>query len=251
MDLQEREPLIDMQNIVKIYEMGGQPFNALGGVSLKVRFGEYVAIMGASGSGKSTLMNLIGCLDRPTSGEYYLEGRDVSSMDKDELATIRNSTIGFVFQQFNLLAQLTALQNVMLPLSYAGVPPNERQMRAKEVLTQVGLGERLYHRPNQLSGGQQQRVSVARALVNSPRLLLADEPTGALDSHTAKEIMKLLDDLIDEGVTVVLVTHDEEVARHARRIVRVRDGHILSDELNRERLTGRNANLPHAQHIPH
>lgn len=240
-----------MQDIVKVYEMGGQPFNALGGVSLTVHFGEYVAIMGASGSGKSTLMNLIGCLDRATEGVYLLEGRDVSSLDKDELATIRNSTIGFVFQQFNLLPQLTALQNVMLPLSYAGVPPNERQTLAREVLTQVGLGDRLFHRPSQLSGGQQQRVSIARALVNRPRLLLADEPTGALDSHTAKEIMKLLDDLIEQGVTVVLVTHDEEVARHARRIVRVRDGHILSDELNRERLTARNANLPHAQQIPH
>jgi putative ABC transport system ATP-binding protein len=186
--------------------------------------------MGASGSGKSTLMNLIGCLDRPTSGEYILNGKPVQNCDEDELAVIRNTTVGFVFQQFNLLPQMTAMQNVILPLTYAGMEKEKRQARAEHVLRLVGLSDRMHHRPTQLSGGQQQRVSIARALVNQPKILLADEPTGALDSHTAADIMKLIDGVVLEGTTVVLVTHEAEVANHAQRIIRVKDGEIVGDE---------------------
>jgi putative ABC transport system ATP-binding protein len=229
------EPLIKLTDVTRMYELGGEPLPALAGVSLSINHGEYVAIMGASGSGKSTMMNIVGCLDRPTTGEYLLEGKSIGECTEDELAEIRNSTVGFVFQQFNLLSRMSALENVMLPLTYAGVSREQRLLRAEYVLKQVGLGERMHHRPSQLSGGQQQRVSVARALANHPRLVLADEPTGALDSHTAKEIMGLLDELVSKGITVVLVTHDADVGNHADRIIRLRDGLIISDELNRKR----------------
>lgn len=225
-------PLIDLQNIRREYVMGSEILHALGGVSLTIGQGEYVAIMGTSGSGKSTMMNVVGCLDKPSSGNYLLEGQAVQALDDDALAIVRNSTIGFVFQQFNLLPQLSAMENVMLPLTYAGMGRPQRMERAKECLTLVGLGDRMHHRPNQLSGGQQQRVSIARALANKPRLLLADEPTGALDSNTAADIMRLINALVESGVTVVLVTHDAEVASHARRVITLKDGHIVSDVNN-------------------
>lgn len=224
-----KKPLIDLSDIRKEYLMGSELLQALGGVSLSINQGEYVAIMGTSGSGKSTLMNVVGCLDKPTSGKYLLEGQEVQTLGDDELAIVRNSTIGFIFQQFNLLPQLSALENVMLPLTYAGIKKSERLERAKECLQLVGLGERMHHRPNQLSGGQQQRVSIARALANNPRLLLADEPTGALDSNTAADIMRLINALVESGVTVVIVTHDAEVASHARRVIHIKDGHIIKD----------------------
>jgi putative ABC transport system ATP-binding protein len=223
-------PLIELTDITKEYILGGEPFYALKGVTLTVNQGEYVAIMGASGSGKSTLMNLIGCLDKPTDGHYVLDGKPVQDCTDDELSRVRNQMIGFIFQQFNLLPQLTALQNVMLPLTYAGINKEQRLLRAEHVLKQVGLGDRMFHKPTQLSGGQQQRVSIARALANQPRLLLADEPTGALDSNTSAEIMALISDLVQGGMTVVIVTHDPETASHARRMVRVKDGLIVSDE---------------------
>jgi putative ABC transport system ATP-binding protein len=229
--------LIELKEVTKIYVLGSEPVYALNRVSLTIEAGEYVAIMGASGSGKSTLMNLIGCLDRPTSGEYILAGRPVQNCDEDELALIRNSTVGFVFQQFNLLHQMTAIQNVTLPLTYAGVSKEERLRRADHVLKLVGLSDRMHHRPNQLSGGQQQRVSIARALANQPKILLADEPTGALDSHIAGELMKLIDELVLQGMTVVVVTHDAEVAGHAKRIVRVKDGTIIGDDKRTKILT--------------
>jgi putative ABC transport system ATP-binding protein len=222
--------LIEFRELTKVYVLGSEPVHALRGISLTIDAGEYVAVMGASGSGKSTLMNLIGCLDRPTSGEYVLAGKPVQNCDEDELAAIRNSTIGFVFQQFNLLAQLTAIENVMLPLTYAGIAKEQRRARAEHVLNLVGLSDRMNHRPSELSGGQQQRVSIARALANQPKLLLADEPTGALDSHTSADLMKLIDQFVLEGTTVVLVTHDADIASHARRIVRVKDGEIVGDE---------------------
>jgi putative ABC transport system ATP-binding protein len=222
--------LIEFRELTKVYVLGSEPVHALRGISLTIDAGEYVAVMGASGSGKSTLMNLIGCLDRPTSGEYVLAGKPVQNCDEDELAAIRNSTIGFVFQQFNLLAQLTAIENVMLPLTYAGIAKEQRRARAEHVLKLVGLSDRMNHRPSELSGGQQQRVSIARALANQPKLLLADEPTGALDSHTSADLMKLIDQFVLEGTTVVLVTHDADIASHARRIVRVKDGEIVGDE---------------------
>lgn len=224
------EKIIEIIGVTKIYMLGGEPLHALDGVSFTVEEGEYVAIMGQSGSGKSTLMNIIGCLDRPTGGEYILAGKPVQHCSEDELAAVRNDTIGFVFQQFNLLSRMTALNNVMLPLTYAGVPRDIRLNRAESVLSMVGLAERMHHRPTQLSGGQQQRVSIARALANHPKILLADEPTGNLDSHTAQEILALIDNLVSEGMTVVLVTHDAEIASHARRIIRLRDGNIISDE---------------------
>jgi putative ABC transport system ATP-binding protein len=223
------QPLIELNNVVKTYVLGGEPVHALDGISLKIHDGEYVAIMGASGSGKSTLMNIIGCLDLPTSGEYILDGRPVHLYDQDELAGIRNRTVGFIFQQFNLLPQMTALGNVMLPLVYAGMPHEQRRQRAEEVLGMVGLRARLHHRPSQLSGGQQQRVSIARALANHPKLLLADEPTGALDSHTAAELMNLIDEFVRNGMTVIVVTHDPETAKRAKRIIRVKDGQIIGE----------------------
>lgn len=222
--------LIHLTDVTKVYELGSEPVHALKGVSITIDEGEYVAIMGQSGSGKSTLMHIIGCLDRPTAGQYILAGKPVQSCDEDELAVIRNATIGFIFQQFNLLAQMTALQNVMLPLTYAGVSKEQRRIRAEHVLKLVQLSDRMHHRPNQLSGGQQQRVSIARALANNPKLLLADEPTGALDSNTSAELMILLDQLVEQGMTVVVVTHDPETANHAKRIIRVKDGLIIGDE---------------------
>jgi putative ABC transport system ATP-binding protein len=226
---ENKKPLIDLQKVTRIYEMGGESLYALKELTLSIEAGAYVAIMGTSGSGKSTLMNIVGCLDRPTSGLYNLDGVDILNCDDDELAGVRNAKIGFVFQQFNLLPSMTAMENVMLPMVYAGVPPAKRLIRATEVLEQVGLGTRMHHRPNQLSGGQQQRVSIARALSNHPSILLADEPTGALDSHTAAETMLLFNELVTRGITVILVTHDQDTADHARRIVRMRDGQIVDD----------------------
>jgi putative ABC transport system ATP-binding protein len=228
--MKESEPLIELKNIIKTYVLGSEPVHALNDVSLTVRKNEYVAIMGTSGSGKSTLMNIIGCLDRPTSGAYILDGKAIHEHNEDDLASIRNKTIGFIFQQFNLLPQMTALNNVMLPLVYAGVPVAERRRRAEEVLTMVGLANRLNHRPSELSGGQQQRVSIARALANYPKLLLADEPTGALDSSTAADFMNLIQGLVNDGMTVVVVTHDPDTASRAQRIVRVKDGVIVGDQ---------------------
>ncbi|MCL6454290.1 MAG: ABC transporter ATP-binding protein [Alicyclobacillus sp.] len=221
--------LIEMRNLARTYVLGDEVIRALDGVSLTIQQGEFVAIMGPSGSGKSTAMNMIGCLDLPTSGQYILDGYDVSGLSEDQLAELRNQKIGFVFQNFNLLPKTTALENVELPMLYAGVPARERRRRAMEALERVGLGNRLGNRPNELSGGQQQRVSIARALVNNPVLILADEPTGALDSHTTEDILRLFEELHAQGNTIVLVTHEDEVGRHAKRIVRFRDGRVESD----------------------
>jgi putative ABC transport system ATP-binding protein len=221
--------VIVTSNLWKTYEMGDQQVNALCGVNLRVRHNEYVAIMGPSGSGKSTLMNLIGCLDSPTRGRYWLNGHDVSALNDDELARIRNKEIGFVFQTFNLLARATALHNVELPLIYNGTPASERLARAKEVLESVQLGSRMMHKPNELSGGQRQRVAIARALVNHPSIILADEPTGNLDSKTGDEIMALFDELHAQGNTIVVVTHEPDIAEFAHRIITIRDGSIYSD----------------------
>ncbi len=226
-------PLIEIRGLERHYRMGTEVVRALDGVDLDVERGEYVAIMGPSGSGKSTLMNLIGCLDTPTAGRYRLAGKEVSGMDDAELATIRNAEIGFVFQTFNLLPRTSALANVELPLVYARVPRAERRRRAREALERVGLGDRLGHQPSELSGGQRQRVAIARALVNSPSILLADEPTGNLDSRTSEEIMALVAELNDAGNTIVLVTHEEDIAAHARRIVRLRDGRVVEDRRGR------------------
>jgi putative ABC transport system ATP-binding protein len=221
--------VIEMTQVSRVYRMGDQQVRALDDLSLEVRAGEFVAIMGASGSGKSTLLNVLGCLDTPTSGDYRLRGHVVSRLDDDELAEIRNREIGFVFQTFNLLPRLTATQNVELPLIYARVPPNERRERAEKMLELVGLGDRSTHRPNQLSGGQRQRVAIARGLVQNPAMLLADEPTGNLDSESSAEIMELFATLHGRGHTIVMVTHDEEVAGRAGRIVSMRDGRIVGD----------------------
>jgi putative ABC transport system ATP-binding protein len=221
--------VIDIRGVTKLYKMGEEIVHALRGVALQVHRNEYLAIMGPSGSGKSTLMNMLGCLDTPTSGHYEFAGKDVSSMTDDELADIRNREIGFVFQTFNLLPRSTSLANVELPLVYAGLPADVRRERAMQALRDVGLGERMSHKPNELSGGQRQRVAIARALVNSPSIILADEPTGNLDSRTGEEIMQLFEDLYAAGNTIIVVTHEEDIARHARRIVRLRDGLIESD----------------------
>ena len=226
---QPTEPLIRLEQLGKIYQMGKVEVAALRGLSLVVNRGEVLAIMGPSGSGKSTLMNIIGCLDRPTNGRYLLEGTDVSQMDDNQLAVIRNRKIGFVFQTFNLLPRATALHNVELPLIYAGVPAKERRERAATMLEKVGLAERMEHKPNELSGGQRQRVAVARALVNNPALLLADEPTGNLDTKTSEEIMALFGELHAEGQTIVLVTHEPDIAEHAHRQIVLRDGQIERD----------------------
>jgi len=228
--------LIDIRDITKVYDMGEERVRALDGVTLGVERGEYVAIMGPSGSGKSTLMNLIGCLDTPSSGSYVLNGREVAQMSDDELAQIRNEEIGFVFQTFNLLPRTTALQQVELPLVYSGVAKKERRDRAVRALAAVGLGDRMGHHPNELSGGQRQRVAVARALINDPSILLADEPTGNLDSQTGTEIMALFDELNARSNTIILVTHEEDIAAHARRIVRLRDGKVREDRPNEERV---------------
>ena len=224
--------LIDIRDITKVYEMGEQQVQALAGVSLGVERGEYVAIMGPSGSGKSTLMNLIGCLDTPTSGSYVLNGKEVARMTDDELAAIRNKEIGFVFQTFNLLPRTSAIQQVELPLVYGGASKKERRERAVASLKAVGLEDRMSHTPNEMSGGQRQRVAVARALINNPSILLADEPTGNLDSQTGAEIMALFDELNSRGNTIVLVTHEEDIAAHARRIVRLKDGKVRDDAAN-------------------
>jgi putative ABC transport system ATP-binding protein len=222
--------VIDIENITKNYVMGEETVHALRGVSLQIQRNEYIAVMGPSGSGKSTLMNMVGCLDTPTSGRYDFNGRNVAEMDDDELAAIRNREIGFVFQTFNLLPRSDSLRNVELPLIYAGMDPQTREERATQALIDVGLGDRIHHRPNELSGGQRQRVAIARALVNRPSIILADEPTGNLDSKTGGEIMALLENLYHRGNTIILVTHERDIAAHARRTVRLRDGVIESDE---------------------
>ncbi len=223
-------PVIDIENITKDYVMGEEIVRALRGISLQIRRNEYLAVMGPSGSGKSTLMNMLGCLDTPTSGRYEFNGRNVAEMDDDELAAIRNREIGFVFQTFNLLPRATSLRNVELPLIYAGMDPESREERATQALTDVGLGDRIQHKPNELSGGQRQRVAIARALVNNPSIILADEPTGNLDSKTGEEIMALLEDLYQRGHTIILVTHERDIAAHARRTIHLRDGVVESDE---------------------
>ena len=223
------EHLIELKDVYKIYQMGEETVHALDGVSLTIDQGEFVAIVGSSGSGKSTAMNIIGCLDVPTSGTYHLGGIDVSTMDDDQQAEIRNKMLGFIFQQYNLLPKLTLLENVEVPLMYAGMPRSERHERAKIALEMVGLGNKLRHKPAQLSGGQQQRVSIARALAGDPAVILADEPTGALDSHTGREVLKMLQELHRQGNTVVLITHDNSIAVQAQRIIRLEDGQVIYD----------------------
>jgi len=229
-DLVDSGIVIRTEALAKVYQMGAEEVHALRGVDLEIHKGEYVAIMGPSGSGKSTLMNLIGCLDSPSSGRYWLAGRLVSDLDDDELAYIRNKEIGFVFQTFNLLPRATALHNVELPLIYNGTPAEERLERAKQALERVDLGPRMSHKPNELSGGQRQRVAIARALVNNPSIVLADEPTGNLDSKTGEEIMNLFENLHGQGNTIILVTHEMDIAQHAHRVIFIRDGKIASDE---------------------
>jgi len=229
-DLVNSGVVIKTEELAKVYEMGAEQVHALRGVNVEIRKGEYVAIMGPSGSGKSTLMNLIGCLDSPTSGKYWLAGRLVSDLDDDELAYIRNKEIGFVFQTFNLLPRATALHNVELPLIYNGTPAEERIEKARKALERVDLADRMQHKPNELSGGQRQRVAIARALVNNPSIVLADEPTGNLDSKTGEEIMILFENLHRQGNTIIVVTHENDIAQHAHRIIHIRDGRIASDE---------------------
>ncbi|MCS6935860.1 MAG: ABC transporter ATP-binding protein [Chitinophagales bacterium] len=224
--------VIKLQHIRKDYVLGRETIQALKDINLLINKNEYVALMGPSGSGKSTLMNILGCLDTPTAGEYFLNGTNVSRMTDDQLAHVRNREIGFVFQTFNLLPRLTALENVALPMVYAGVPKTARIRRAQDALAMVGLSDRMHHKPNELSGGQRQRVAIARALVNSPSIILADEPTGNLDTKTSHEIMQIFDTIHREGNTVILVTHEEDIARHARRMVRLRDGLIESDTIH-------------------
>jgi putative ABC transport system ATP-binding protein len=221
--------VIQIRDLRREYDMGGEIIHALRGVDLEIRRNEYVAIMGPSGSGKSTMMNLVGCLDTPTGGEYWLNGQEVSRMSDDALARVRNKEIGFVFQTFNLLPRATALQNVELPLVYAGVPARDRRVMAADALDRVGLSDRSYHKPNELSGGQRQRVAIARALVNRPSILLADEPTGNLDSATSEEIMRVFGTLHDQGQTLIMVTHEADIAAHAARVVTLRDGRVESD----------------------
>jgi putative ABC transport system ATP-binding protein len=232
---QDRQPLIDLQHISRVYQVGVEQVFALRDINLRIYKNEYVAIMGPSGSGKSTLMNIIGCLDTPTGGAYYLKGINVGELDDDELAEIRNKEIGFVFQMFNLLPRASALKNVELPLIYAGVPKHIRLERAMNALNAVGMGDRINHKPNELSGGQKQKVAIARALVTNPSIILADEPTGNLDSKSGEDIMRIFHKLWLEGNTIVLVTHERDIALHAQRIVRLRDGLIESDEMNHHR----------------
>jgi putative ABC transport system ATP-binding protein len=236
--------LISIKNLNRTYVMGAEVVEALKDVSLNIQQNEYVALMGPSGSGKSTLMNLLGCLDSPTKGEYWLNNIEVSTMEDGELAEVRNKQIGFVFQTFNLMPRLSALENVALPLVYAGMSKADRLEKAKKVLSSVGLGDRIHHRPNELSGGQRQRVAVARALVNDPAIILADEPTGNLDSKTSYEIMGLFEEIHKLGNTVILVTHEHDIALHAHRIVRMRDGNIESDLLNQNIVDCSNSNAP-------
>jgi len=231
------EKIIDIQNLAKIYRMGSEEIHALASISLNINKNEYVALMGPSGSGKSTLMNLLGCLDTSTSGDYYLNGVNVSQLTDNELAEIRNKEIGFVFQTFNLLPRLSSLENVALPLIYSGMGKNDRLDRAEEVLALVGLGDRVMHKPNELSGGQRQRVAIARALVNNPAIILADEPTGNLDTKTSVEIMEIFEKIQAAGNTVILVTHEPDIAEHAHRIIRLRDGLVESDYLNKNVVT--------------
>jgi putative ABC transport system ATP-binding protein len=230
------QEIISINDISRIYHVGNETIYALRSISLAIKKNEYVALMGPSGSGKSTLMNMLGCLDTPSGGDYFLNGQNVARMSDNELAEVRNKEIGFVFQTFNLLPRLTALENVTLPLVYAGMPKNLRLERGKEVLNQVGLGDRMDHKPNELSGGQRQRVAIARALVNEPSIILADEPTGNLDSKTSIEIMGLFEEIHNKGNTIIVVTHEEDIAQHAHRIVRLKDG-LVETDLRNERIT--------------
>ncbi len=234
--------IIRLSEIGRMYRMGEEEIHALRSVTVSIKKNEYVALMGPSGSGKSTLMNIIGCLDTPSKGQYILNGQDVSNMVDNELAEVRNKEIGFVFQTFNLLPRLSALENVALPLVYAGMPKTQRLKRAEDVLNMVGLGNRMSHKPNEMSGGQRQRVAIARALVNNPSIILADEPTGNLDSKTSYEIMGLFEEIHQRGNTIILVTHEEDIARHAHRIVRLRDGLVESDQVNEAIVTMSKAN---------